>query len=62
MENDESFSEFYATLKDIVNLAFNLGKTILKPKIGRKVLRSLHERFHAKITQLRNQRILTKFL
>ena len=62
MENDESFNEFYATLKDIMNSAFNLGKTILKPKIVRKVLRSLPERFHAKITQLRNQRILTKFL
>ena len=62
MEDDESFNEFYATLKDIVNSAFNLGKTIPKPKIVRKVLRSLPERFHAKITQLRNQRILTKFL
>ena len=41
MEEDESFDEFYAKLKDIVNLAFNLGETIPKPKIGRKVLRSL---------------------
>ena len=28
MEEDESFDEFYAKLKDIVNLAFNLGETI----------------------------------
>ena len=49
MEEDESFDEFYAKLKDIVNSAFNLGETILKPKIVRKVLRSLPERFHAKI-------------
>ena len=31
------------------NFAFNHGKTILEPKIVRKVLRSLLERFHAKI-------------
>ena len=45
MEEDESFDEFYAKLKDIVNSAFNLGETILEPKIVRKVLRSLPERF-----------------
>ena len=50
MENDESFDEFYAKLKDIVNLAFNLGKTIPEPKVIKKVLRSLLKRFHAKIT------------
>ena len=50
MEKDESFDEFYAKLKDIVNSTFNLGETIPKPKIVRKVLRSLSERFHAKIT------------
>ena len=43
------FDEFYAKLKDTVNLAFNLGETILEPKIVRKVLRFLPERFHAKI-------------
>ena len=52
MEEDESFDEFYAKLKDIVNLTFNLGETILEPKIVRKVLRSLPERFHAKITAI----------
>ena len=46
MEEDE----FYAKLKDIVNSAFNLGDHIPVPKIVRKVLRSLPERFHAKIT------------
>ena len=50
MEEDESFDEFYAKLKDIVNSAFNLGEIIPKSKIVRKVLRSLLERFHAKIT------------
>ena len=28
MEEDESFDEFYAKLKDIVNSAFNLGETV----------------------------------
>ena len=51
MEEDELFDEFCAKLKDIVNSAFNLGETIPKPKIVRKVLRSLPERFHAKIRQ-----------
>ena len=52
MEEDESFDEFYAKLKDIVNLAFDLGETIPEPKIDRKVLRSLLERFQAKITTI----------
>ena len=49
MEKDESFDKFYAKLKDIVNSTFNFGETIPEPKIVRKVLRSLPERFHAKI-------------
>ena len=49
MEEDGSFDEFYAKLKDIVNSVFNLGQTIPEPKIMRKVLRSLPERFHTKI-------------
>ena len=53
MEKDESFDEFYAKLMDIVNSAFNLGETIPEAKIIRKVLRSLPERFHAKITVVR---------
>ena len=60
MEEDESFDEFYAKLKDIVNLAFNLGETILEPKIVRKVLRSLPERFHAKITAIEESKDIDK--
>ena len=52
MEEDESFEEFYVKLKDIVNSAFNLGETILEPKVVKKVLRSLLERFHDKITAI----------
>ena len=49
MKEDESFDEFYAKLKDIVKSTFNLGEQIPEPKIVRKVLRFLPERFHAKI-------------
>ena len=51
MEEDESFDEF-TKLKDIANSAFNFGETIPKPKVVRNVLRSLLERFDAKITAI----------
>ena len=60
MEEDKSFNKFYAKLKDIVNSAFNLGETIPEPKIVRKVLRSLPERFHAKITAIEESKDIDK--
>ena len=60
MEEDESFDEFYTKLKDIVNSVFNLGETIPEPKIVRKVLRSLPERFHAKITVIEESKDIDK--
>ena len=60
MKNDESYDEFYAKLKDIVNSAFNLRETIPKPEIMRKVLRSLLERFHAKITAIEESKNIDK--
>ena len=60
MEEDKSFDKFYVKLKDIVNLAFNLGETILEPKIVRKVLRSLPERFYAKITAIEESKDIDK--
>ena len=60
MEEDESFDDFYAQLKDIVNSAFNIGETIPKPKIVRKVLRSLPKRFHAKITVIEESKDIDK--
>ena len=60
MEEDESFDEFYAKLKDIVNSGFNFGETIPEPKIVRKVLRSLPERFHAKITAIEESKNIDK--
>ena len=52
MEEDETFDEFYAKLKDIVHSAFNLRETITESKIVWKILRSLPERFHTKITTI----------
>ena len=60
MEEDESFDKFYAKLKDIVNSTFNLGETIPELKIVRKVLRSLPERFYAKITPIEESKDIDK--
>ena len=60
MEEDESFDEFYAKLKNIVNSALNFGETIPEPKIFRKVIRSLPERFHAKITTIEELKDIDK--
>ena len=60
MEEDESFDEFYAKLKDIVNSTFNLRETIPKPKIVRNVLKSLSKRFHAKITAIEESKDIDK--
>ena len=60
IEDNKSFNEFYAKLKDIVNSAFNLEETIPEPKIVRKVLRSLPERFHAKITAIEESKDIDK--
>ena len=60
MEEDESFDKFYVKLKDIVNSVFNLGETIPEPKIVINVLRSLPERFHAKITAIEESKDINK--
>ena len=60
MEEDGSFNEFYAKLKDIVNSTFNHRETIPELKIVRKVLRSLPERFHAKITTIEESKNIDK--
>ena len=57
---DASFDEFYTKIKDIGNSAFNLRKTIINPKIVRNVLRSLPERFHAKITTIKESKDIDK--
>ena len=60
IKEDELFDEFYAKFMDLVNSAFNLGETILEPKIVRKVLRSLPERFHAKIIMIEESKDIDK--
>ena len=60
IEENESFDEFYAKFKDIMNSAFNLGETISEPKIMRKVLKSLPERFHTKITAIEESNDIDK--
>ena len=60
MEEDESFNEFYAKLKDIVNSTFNLRETISKPKVVRNVLRSLSKRFYAKIITIEESKDIDK--
>ena len=50
MSNDENFDEFYAKLNDIVNYAYNLDEIYDKPKIFKKILRSLIEDFIPKVT------------
>ena len=60
MEEDKSFDEFSAKLKDIMNSAFNLGKTIPKPKIVGKVFRSLPERFRSKIIAIEESKDIDK--
>ena len=43
-----------------MNSTFNLGGTIPEPKIFRKVLRSIPERFHAKITAIEELKDIDK--
>ena len=62
MEEDETFDEFYAKLKDIVNSVFNLGECIVEFKIVRKILRSIPERFHAKITAIEEVKDIDQIL
>ena len=60
MKEAESFDEFYVKLKDIVNSAFNLMETIPEPKVLRKVLISLPQRFHAMITAIEESKDINK--
>ena len=60
MEEDELFDEFYAKLKDIMNSTFNFEEIIPELKIVRKVLKSLPERFHAKITAIEELKDIDK--
>ena len=56
MKQDDNFDEFHDKLNAIVNLIFNLGERIPKPRIMRKVTRSLFERFHPKVTNIKENK------
>ena len=56
MEDNENFDQFYFKLSDIVNSSFNLGEQISSSKIVQKILRSLPERFQAKVTAIEESR------
>ena len=50
MSEDESFDSFYSKVNEVVVSKFNLGEKMKDSKIVRKILRSLPESFHAKVT------------
>nr|CAN70330.1 hypothetical protein VITISV_027936 [Vitis vinifera] len=52
MDDHKTFREFHAKLMDIVNSNFNPGEPISNSKVVRKILRSLPERFRAKVTAI----------
>ena len=57
MSDDEFFDEFYAKLNDIVNSTYNLDEIYDKPKIVRKILKSLIEDFRPKVTVILKVRL-----
>ena len=52
MGEDESFNSFYGKLNEVVVSKFNLRETTGDFKIVRKIVRSLSESFHAKVTTI----------
>ena len=52
MSKDESFNSFYGKLNEVVIGKFNLGEKMEDSKIVRKIMRSLIESFHAKVTAI----------
>ena len=58
MSEDESFDTFYSKLNEVVIGKLNLGKKTEDSKIVRKILWSLHESFHAKVTAIEESKDL----
>ena len=58
MSEDESFDSFYSKLKEVVFCKFNLGEKTEDSKVVRKILRSLPESFHAKVTAIEESKDL----
>ena len=60
MSEDESFDSFYGKLNEVVIGKFNLGEKTEDSKIVRKILRSLLESFHAKVTTIEESKDLNE--
>ncbi|XP_021825771.1 uncharacterized protein LOC110766715 [Prunus avium] len=58
MDENETFSEFYAKLCVIMNACSNLGEKIPEDRVVKKILRSLPQRFSPKITAIEEIRDL----
>ena len=58
MSEDESFDSFYSKLNEVVIGKFNLGEKTEDSKVVRKILRSLPERFRAKVTTIEESKDL----
>ena len=58
MSEDKSFDSFYGKLNDVVIGKFNLGEKTEDSKIVRKILQSLLESFHAKVTAIEESKDL----
>ena len=58
MSEDELFDSFYGKLNEVMIDKFNLGEKAMNSKFVRKILRSLLERFHAKVTAIEESKDL----
>ena len=58
MSEDKSFNSFYGKLNEVVIGKFNMGEKTKDSKIARKILRSLSESFHAKVTAIEESKNL----
>ena len=58
MGDDESFDSFYGKLNEIIIAKLNLGEKIEDAKVVRKILRSLLESFHVKVTTIEESKDL----
>ena len=58
MSEVKSFDSFYSKLNEVVIGKFNLGEKTEDSKIVRKILRSLPESFHAKVTAIKESKDL----
>ena len=58
MSEDQSYDSFYSKLNEVVIGKFNLGEKTEDSKIVRKILRSLPESFHGKVTTIEESKDL----